>query len=142
MKFFKCPCCTKLHFERINGITYENPYKTLQDFTITKRLKCSKCMNNLAVLIHNTSSDTKIIWEDYYKVYDDGFEKQQILQAEKEKALEIDNDQDRQKKIDSILKQFRDLQNQVSTSQSKLRIKSRVISPETSIGMSERLNNI
>ena len=141
MKFFKCPCCSKLHFTRLNGLTLENDFITLQDFTIKKKLKCEKCQNNLAVLVHNKRGETKIIWEEYYKVYDDGFKKQQKLQEKKEGVLKIEDSSEKQKKLESILKEIRNLQNEVNIKQSKLRIKARIISPENSLGMSERLSS-
>ena len=91
MKFFKCPCCNKLHLTRVNGLTFENTYKTLQEFTIKKRLKCRKCHNNLAIFIHNKTSETKIIWEEYYKVYDDAFPKQKGFQNEKDQIMITNN---------------------------------------------------
>lgn len=141
MKFFKCPCCSKLHFTRVNGLTFENDFITLQDFTIKKKLKCEKCQNNLAVLVHNKRGVTKIIWEEYYKVYDDGFKKQQKLQEKKEGVLKIEDSSEKQKQLESILKEIRNLQNEVNIKQSKLRIKARIISPENSLGMSERLSS-
>ena len=141
MKFFKCPCCSKLHFTRLNGLTLENDFITLQDFTIKKKLKCEKCQNNLAVLVHNKRGVTKIIWEEYYKVYDDGFKKQQKLQEKKEDVLKIEDSSEKQKQLESILKEIRNLQNEVNIKQSKLRIKARIISPENSLGMSERLSS-
>jgi hypothetical protein len=142
MKFFKCPCCAKLHFTMVNGITFENDYVTLQDFTIKKRLKCEKCQNNLAILIHNNRKETKVIWEEYHKVYDDGFKKQEELQLKKEQALSIEDNLTKQKTLEKILKEIRNLQNDVNVKQSKLRIKARVISPESSLGMSERLSSL
>ena len=141
MKFFKCPCCSKLHFTTVNGLTFENDFITLQDFTIKKKLKCEKCQNNLAVLVHNKRGETKIIWEEYYKVYDDGFKKQQELQEKKEGVLKIEDSSEKQKQLESILKEIRNLQNEVNIKQSKLRIKARIISPENSLGMSERLSS-
>ena len=141
MKFFKCPCCSKLHFTRLNGLTVENDFITLQDFTIKKKLKCEKCQNNLAVLVHNKRGVTKIIWEEYYKVYDDGFKKQQKLQEKKEGVLKIEDSSEKQKQLESILKEIKNLQNEVNIKQSKLRIKARIISPENSLGMSERLSS-
>tara|TARA_E500000075_G_scaffold131672_1_gene142486 strand:+ start:827 stop:1255 length:429 start_codon:yes stop_codon:yes gene_type:complete len=141
MKFFKCPCCSKLHFTRLNGLTLENDFITLQDFTIKKKLKCEKCQNNLAVLVHNKRGVTKIIWEEYYKVYDDGFKKQQKLQEKKEGVLKIEDSSEKQKQLESILKEIKNLQNEVNIKQSKLRIKARIISPENSLGMSERLSS-
>jgi len=141
MKFFKCPCCSKLHFTTVNGITFENDFITLQNFTIKKKLKCKKCQNNLAILVHNKRSETKIIWEEYYKVYDDGFKKQQELQSKKGEILKIKNENDKQKQLENILKEIRNLQNEVNIKQSKLRIKARIISPEASLGMSEKLSS-
>ena len=140
MKFFKCPCCNKLHFTRVNGQTFENSYKTLQEFTIKKRLKCSKCHNNLAIFIHNKTSETKIIWEEYYKVYDDAFQKQKNFQNEKDQILGIVDEHEKQRQLEIVLKKIRKLQNEVSTNQSKLRIKARVTSPGASAGMTERLS--
>ncbi len=141
MKFFKCPCCNKLHFTRLNGLSFENKFQTLKDFTIKKRLKCSKCHNNLAVLTHNTKGETKIIWEEYYKVYDDAYQKQQGLQDEKNQILSLESEDEKQKQLEEILKKIRNLQNEVATTQSKLRIKARVIAPDASAGMSERLSS-
>ena len=140
MKFFKCPCWNKLHFTRVNGLSFENPYKTLKNFNIKKRLKCSKCHNNLAIFVNNSNSEIKIIWEEYYTVYDDAFEKQNDLQSEKEQILKIEDENEKQKQLELILKKIRKLQNEVATSQSRLRIKARVISPEASAGMTERLS--
>tara|TARA_B100000035_G_scaffold296093_1_gene287734 strand:+ start:827 stop:1216 length:390 start_codon:yes stop_codon:yes gene_type:complete len=128
-----------LHFSRVNGLSFENPYKTLGDYTIKKRLKCGKCHNNLAVLVHNKTSETKVIWEEYYKLYDDAYQKQKQLQKEKDQILKLDNEKKKQSQLEVILKKIRVIQNDVSTKQSKLRIKARVISPEASAGMTERL---
>ena len=141
MKFFKCPCCSKLHFTRINGLTFENDFITPQDFTIKKRIKCEKCQNYLVILVHNKRGETKIIWEEYYKVYDNGFKKQQALQSKKEEILKIESESDKQKQLENVLKEIRNLQNEVNIRQSKLRIKARIISPEASEGMTERLSS-
>ena len=140
MKFFKCPCCNKLHFTRLNGLSFENPYKTLKEHTIKKRLKCGKCHNNLAIFINNKTSEIKIIWEEYYKIYDDAYQKQKDLQQEKEQVLKIEDEKEKQKQLEQVLKKIRKFQNDVAVSQSKLRIKARVISPEASAGMTERLS--
>ena len=84
---------------------------------------------------------TKIIWEEYYKVYDDGFKKHQKLQEKKEGVLKIEDSSEKQKQLESILKEIKNLQNEVNIKQSKLRIKARIISPENSLGMSERLSS-
>ena len=122
MKFFKCPCCSKLHFTTVNGLTFENDFITLQDFTIKKKLKCEKCQNNLAVLVHNKRGETKIIWEEYYKVYDDGFKNNKSFKK-KRRCFKNRRWFRKQKQLESILKEIRNLQNEVNIKQSKLRIK-------------------
>ena len=111
MKFFKCPCCNKLHFTRLNGLSFENPYKTLKEHTIKKRLKCGKCHNNLAIFINNKTSEIKIIWEEYYKIYDDAYQKQKDLQQEKEQVLKIEDEKEKQKQLEQVLKKIRKIQN-------------------------------
>lgn len=142
MKFFKCPCCAKLHFTRLNGIQFENNYETLQEFTIKKRLKCGKCHNNLAVLTSNNDGSTKVIWEEYYKISDDAAKKLNSFQKEKDEIIGLEDGEEKQSQLEGILKKIREVQNQVSTAQSKLRIKARVITPDASMGMSERLSGL
>ena len=67
MKFFKCPCCNKLHFTRVNGLSFENPYKTLSEFTIKKRLKCGKCHNNLAIFVNNKTAKQRLFGKNITK---------------------------------------------------------------------------
>ena len=140
MKFFKCPCCNKLHFTRVNGLTFENPYKTLSEFTIKKRLKCGKCHNNLAIFVNNKTAETKLFGKNITKFMMMHSKKQKDLQSEKERILKIEDDQEKQQQLEVVLKKIRKIQNEVSTNQSKLRIKARVISPEASAGMTERLS--
>jgi len=140
MKFFKCPCCSKLHITRVNGIAFENTFATLQDYTIKKKLKCSKCQNNLMVLVHNKKGETKIIWDEYYRIYDDAFQKQEQLQIQKDQILSLEDNNEKEESLNKVLKEMRDLQNEVNIKQSKLRIKARVISPDASAGMTDRLS--
>ena len=140
-EIFQMSLLLKTTFYYSKWINIWNAFITLQDFTIKKKLKCEKCQNNLAILIHNKRGETKIIWEEYYKVYDDGFKKQQELQSKKEEVLKIESESDKQKQLENVLKEIRDLQNEVNIKQSKLRIKARIISPEASLGMSERLSS-
>ena len=58
----------------------------------------------------------------------------------KRENFKIEDDQEKQQQLEVVLKKIRKIQNEVSTNQSKLRIKARVISPEASAGMTERLS--
>ena len=56
------------------------------------------------------------------------------------RILKIEDSHEKQQQLEVVLKKIRKIQNEVSTNQSKLRIKARVISPEASAGMTERLS--
>ena len=62
------------------------------------------------------------------------------MQQEKDQILRIDDEKEKQIQLEQVLKKIRQIQNDVAVSQSKLRIKARVISPEASAGMTERLS--
>ena len=91
------------------------------------------------VLVHNKKSETKIIWDEYYRIYDDAFQKQEQLQIKKDQILSLEDSDEKQKSLHKVLKEIRDHQNEVNIKQSKLRIKARVISPDASVGMTDRL---
>ena len=92
------------------------------------------------VLVHNKKSETKIIWDEYYRIYDVAFQKQEQLQIKKDQILSIEDNNEKEEALNKVLKEMRDLQNEVNIKQSKLRIKARVISPDASAGMSDRLS--
>ena len=140
MKFLRCPCCNKLHFTRLNGLLYENPYLTLREFKLKKRIKCGKCHSDIAIFFNEETLKIRVIWEEYHIVYDDAFKKQKELQFEKEEVLKIENNEEKQKQLEIVLKKIQKIQNKVSIAQSKLRIRARVISPDTSHGITERLS--
>ena len=100
MKFLRCPCCNKLHFTRLNGLLYENPYLTLREFKLKKRIKCGKCHSDIAIFFNEETLKIRVIWEEYHKVYDDAFKKQKELQFEKEEVLKIENNEEKQKPSD------------------------------------------
>lgn len=91
------------------------------------------------VLVHNKKGETKIIWDEYYRIYDDAFQKQEQLQIKKDQILSLEDSDEKQKSLHKVLKEIRDHQNEVNIKQSKLRIKARVISPDASAGMTDRL---
>ncbi len=93
------------------------------------------------VLVHNKKSETKIIWDEYYRIYDVAFQKQEQLQIKKDQILSIEDNNEKEEALNKVLKEMRDHQNEVNIKQSKLRIKARVISPDASSGMSDRLSN-
>lgn len=142
MKLFKCPCCNKLHFTRLNGIQFENTFKTLQNYTIKKKIECGKCFNTILVLVHNEDGKNKIIWEEYYKYEDEAFHSLKNLQAQKDDILnDPENDDMKRHRLENVMKEIRHIQNWKSKHQASLRIKARIISPKASMGINDRLSS-
>ena len=142
MKLFKCPCCNKLHFTRLNGIQFENTFKTLQDYTLKKKIECQKCFNTILVFVHNKDGKSKIIWEEYYKYEDESHQKLEKLQAYKDEILnDPENDDMKRHRLENVMKEIRHIQNWKSKHQASLRIKARIISPKASMGINDRLSN-
>ena len=60
MKFFKCPCCSKLHFTTVNGLTFENDFITLFRKSPVKGLGRERFIRNVCVAIGNTGTHSDI----------------------------------------------------------------------------------
>jgi transcription elongation factor Elf1 len=141
MKLFRCPCCNKLHFTRLNGIQFENNFKTLKDYIIKRKIECSKCYINISILVHKENGSSKIIWDDYYKFEDETKNQMQKLQEYKDEILKNDeNDDMKRHRLESVLKEIRSIQNFVSKNQTSLRIKARITAPGASSGITDRLS--
>ena len=52
-KIEKCPRCRAINLLRINGIVYENVFKSVADWTLKKILKCRKCKIELGFFEHS-----------------------------------------------------------------------------------------
>lgn len=123
-KIINCPWCNKTHFVKLNGIQFENNFKSLQEYTIKKRLRCSKCDANLAILTHNQDGRRRVIWESYYQIFDDQFEPLKELQDKKEYILKTEANPNGS--LTSVLDKIRDIENQIRADQAKIRIKQRL----------------
>ena len=142
MKIFRCPCCNKVHFTRLNGVQFENKFQTLQDYTIKKKIECQKCFITISVLIHNENGSSKIIWDEYYYYQDEAKFKLDELQAQKDEILrDPENDDMKRHRLENVLKEIRKIQNWVSKHQASLRIKARIITPGASVGINDRLTS-
>ena len=121
----RCPCCSKVLFIKTNGITYENNFKNIQDYTIKKRFNCNNCGQDIALFIHNKTGIQKLLWMEYLENMDLLFFELEDLRIKKKDLLN--------KKvggsgaIKNISKEIERIKTQISEKQSKLRIKVRLI---------------
>ena len=62
-KFINCPCCDTINIINVNGKSYENNFKILQDWTLKKLFNCRKCKSQLGLFIKNSKEYIqKLIW--------------------------------------------------------------------------------
>ena len=119
-KIKKCPCCNSFIFLRINGITYENKFKSLIDWELKKKFRCKKCHQELGLLVHLNYKIEKIVWIDF-------------LECEDIYYKELNNLHSKITKLDSKSKQFvltdkkiKNIQNKIRSDQIRLRVKLKV----------------
>ena len=121
----KCPCCSKVLFIKTNGITYENNFKNIQDYTVKKRFNCNNCGQDIALFIHNKTGIQKLLWMEYLENMDLLFFKLEDLRIKKKDLLNKKTDGD--SAIKDISKEMEIIKTKISEKQSKLRIKVKLI---------------
>ena len=110
-KIKECPCCRSFNFIKINGINYENKFKSLFEWTLKKEFTCRKCNEELGLFINNENKNMKIIWIEFLKCEDVHFKKLCDLQLAKNKS------QIESKKHSDATKRIHEIQNQIMSFQ-------------------------
>ena len=59
IKVVQCPCCNSLNVIKVNGITYENNYKSLEGFVLKKIFNCRKCKEQLGLFYKDSNNGVK-----------------------------------------------------------------------------------
>jgi Ser-tRNA(Ala) deacylase AlaX len=114
----KCPCCSKVLFIKTNGITYENNFKNIQDYTVKKRFNCDNCGQDIALFIHNKTGIQKLLWMEYLENMDPLFFELEDLKIKKKELL--NKKADGGSAIKNISKEIERIKIQISEKQSKL----------------------
>ena len=124
MQFFpkikRCPCCDSFIFLKINGITYENKFKSLIDWELKKQFKCKKCSQELGLFVHLNYELEKIVWIDFIKCEDIYYKELNDLHL---KITKLDH---KSEKYASVGKKISNIQNKIRSDQIKLRVKLKV----------------
>ena len=88
-KVKKCPCCGSANFFRINGLSYENNFKSLLNWTLKKKINCRKCKVEFGLFINNSNKELdKVVWMELLKCEDACSDQLTKLQKNKEKFKE------------------------------------------------------
>jgi hypothetical protein len=121
-KIKRCPCCSTFNIFRVNGINYDNNFKSLVDWTLKKKMFCKKCKVEFGLFINNKSVREKMIWLDMLKCEDSYLDKLNKLQKNKEKY----KDDNMEKKYTKTIKEIDDVLNQIRLDQIKIKVKARI----------------
>ena len=112
-KIKRCPCCGALNLFRVNGISYENKFKSLIDWTLKKTIVCRKCGIEFGLFVNNKYKKAleQIVWIDILKCSDNRLDELDKLQKNKEK-FKLQNKELRYiktlKEIECVLNQIRE----------------------------------
>jgi len=118
-KLKQCPSCTSINVIRINGVSYENKFSSLCDWTLKKKINCRKCGVELGLFSHNKMKVKKLIWLN-------------ILECEENQAKELNRleknrtkyrEKNMNKEYKKIVNQIHDVQNKIRLDQAKIKIK-------------------
>mgnify|MGYP006135774701 CR=1 FL=1 len=119
-KIRACPSCGSLNLFRINGITYENNFKSLSDWTLKKLINCRKCKIKFGLFINDENKEVeKVVWMEILECEDICLNQLVKLQNNKEKYKEKNKIKEYQKK----LLQIQTVQNKVRLDKIKVKIK-------------------
>ena len=128
-KVKRCPCCEGMNFIKVNGVSFENKFKSLEEWILKKKINCRKCKSELGLFYHNIEKE-KLFWIDLLECEDYYYKKLNILQKNKDKYKL------HKKKYYKTLDNIRDVQNQLRLDKIKLKVKfkiqSRQIAPHIS----------
>ncbi len=120
-KIEKCPRCRAINLLRINGIVYENVFKSFADWTLKKILNCRKCKIELGLFSHNSiEKKDKLVWIDLLKCEESYYDYLCQLQIEKAKCNKENV------KYYETQKEINDIQNKIKLNQIKVKIKAKI----------------
>ena len=128
-KIKKCPQCETFNFLRINGISYDNEFQTLKNWTLKSKILCRKCKIELGLFIDNHEKKEKLVWMDFVRCEETYLKKLDKLQKSKDKYRE----KNKEKEFMKVIKEIQDIQNQIRLDQIKLKVKSKIQSRGLSI---------
>ena len=121
-KIKRCPSCYGVNIILINGVVYQNNFKSLQDCKLKKLFHCRKCKAELGLFLNNSNQQDTLIWIEYFKYEDNHYDQLIKLEKDKIKYLKLKSN----KKYNSVLSEIRDIQNQIRLDQIKLKVKFKI----------------
>ena len=116
-----CPSCKSMNLFRLNGVSYENKFNSMDEWDLKKKFNCRKCKIELGLFVHNISHEEKMLWIDLLKCEDPYHKYLKILQTSKEKF------KNSSKKYYETLDEINGIQNKIKLDKIKVKIKNKII---------------
>tara|TARA_B110000196_G_C20783378_1_gene492096 strand:- start:85 stop:486 length:402 start_codon:yes stop_codon:yes gene_type:complete len=123
-KIKRCPCCNAINLFQVNGIAYENKFKSLIDWTLKKTIVCRKCGIEFGLFVNNKYKKAleQIVWIDILKCSDNRLDELNKLQKNKEKFKLKNNEL----KYIKTLKEIEGVLNQIREAKINIKIKAKI----------------
>ena len=119
-KIKKCPQCGVLNLVKINGIIYENTFKSFADWTLKRIFDCRKCKIKLGLFTLVNEKKEKLVWIDLLKCEESYYDHLSQLQTCKVKCKK------QSVKFYETQKKINDIQDKIRLDQIKLKIKTKI----------------
>jgi transposase-like protein len=117
----KCPRCEGFNVFRVNGVTYENAFKSLADWTVKKKFNCRKCKIELGLFEHSDiEKKEKLVWIDLFKCEDYYFDRLKELQIDETKNTK------QSEKYYKVQREITNIRNKIALDQIKVKIKAKI----------------
>ena len=122
VKLLDCPCCGSSNIVRVNGVTYNNNYKSLEGHILKKIFTCRKCKEELGVFHGEVNNrDEKVLWLEDVMCNDRYHE---ILK--KLEYVKIKNIKSKNKRYYETINEINNIYNKIRQDKIKLKIKLKI----------------
>jgi len=121
-KFKKCPSCDSTNLIRINGVSYENKFSSLSEWTLKKKFNCRKCRVELGLFLHNSMQVQKLIWFDILECEEKQLNKLNKLEKNRIKYIE----KNMNKEFKKATSQIQVILNKIRLDQIQIKIKVKI----------------
>jgi len=123
VKLLNCPCCSSLNIVRVNGVTYNNNYKSLEGHILKKIFICRKCKEELGVfhIKEANNRSEKVLWLEDVMCNDQYHE---ILK--KLEDVKIKNIKSKNKRYYEAINEINNIYNKIRQDKIKLKIKLKI----------------
>ena len=118
-KFKECPSCSSTNLIGINGVSYENKFPSLSEWTLKKKFNCRKCGVKLGFFLHNSTKVQKLIWLDILECEEKY--SNEINKLAKNRIKYIEKNMNKELKI--ATNKIQTIQNKIRLDQAKVKIK-------------------